>query len=144
MPFQQIPPSPPLEPQTDSADPSPLLRLGGLFPTQSGKALTGNVNLSYVGRDQDATIGERLIQILEKCIQENRPLRFVIFENQGKFGNKVPYILNVTIGRSPGEYTTTGESLSPEAPPPPPPPQTTPRTEPTPRPPIRRIAPRRP
>jgi len=158
MPFRR-PPEPPKEAQQPSEERPPLLKLGGLFPSKSGNALTGNVNLWYKTRQGEASVGTKLAELLQQCAKENRPVRVLVFENTGKWGGKghAPYSLHVCLGnvlqkqdtptaefQQPEGYPTyedaPDEPLEPDTPEPP----AIFRTpEPTPRPPVRRVAPRR-
>lgn len=86
--------------QRDPSEP-PLLRLGGLYTSQSGKAIMGNVFVSAPRRPRegetgtDIPFGEILIDMIRQCMEESRPLRFLVFEAKG---GKAPYSLNVTLG----------------------------------------------
>jgi len=162
MPFRT--PEPPKPPQQQEDDRPPLLRLGGLYPNQKGNALTGNINILYQSRQDEPTLGERWVELLQQCVRENRPLRVLVFENIGKWAGKqrAPYTLHVCLGRpfqesapvqepprqqDPNSYQSYEEAPEPDEPEPeppaPPPPPRLRSLEPTPRPPVRRVAPRR-
>ena len=158
MPFRH--PQPPRSPHPN-VDPErpPLLKLGGLYPSKSGKALTGNINLLYQDRQGSPSVGTQWVELLQQCVQKNLPIRVLVFENNGQFGgaHRAPYTLHVCVG--------TPRQEQPASPPPPelleghatyedapegeqepdePEPPVCLRTpEPTPRPPVRRVAPRR-
>ena len=160
MPFRhpQPPNSSPQQPNTDPERP-PLLKLGGLYPSKSGKALTGNINLLYQDRQGVPSIGTQWVELLQRCVQENLPIRVLVFENNGQWGgaHRAPYTLHVCVGTPKQEQPTSpppselleGHATYEEAPedqpePGEPEPPTRLRTpEPTPRPPVRRVAPRR-
>ena len=174
MPFRH--PQPPRSPHPN-VDPErpPLLKLGGLYPSKSGKALTGNINLLYQDRQGSPSVGTQWVELLQQCVQENLPIRVLVFENNGQFGgaHRAPYTLHVCLGTprqeqatSPLPGTKTGRTRgtgseadlleapeghatyedAPEGeqePDEPEPPARLRTPEPTPRPPVRRVAPRR-
>ncbi len=162
MPFRH--PQPPRSPQPDNPRPNvdpdrpPLLKLGGLYPSKSGKALTGNINLLYQDRQGSPSVGTQWVELLQQCVQENLPLRVLVFENNGQWSgaHRAPYTLHICVGSprqerpaSPPPPDLPEEHPDDEAPdnqpePDEPEPPARLRTpEPTPRPPVRRIAPRR-
>src|SRR5438105_2099227 len=83
-----------------------LMRLGGLYPSKTGKALTGNMGIGW--QDQDGqSMGKKLIEMIERALDDNLPLRFVIFDNTDRAeGNRPPYSLHVTFGMSRPAMTT--------------------------------------
>ena len=158
MPFRH--PQPPRSPQPNvDPDRPPLLKLGGLYPSKSGKALTGNINLLYQDRQGSPSVGTQWVELLQQCVQENLPIRVLVFENNGQFGgaHRAPYTLHVCLGAPWQEQPTSppppelleGHATYEDAPegeqePDEPEPPARLRTpEPTPRPPVRRVAPRR-
>ena len=74
-----------------------LIKLGGLYPSKSGKALTGNSNMNYVLKSTEIPVGETLIETIKQAMDEDRPLRFLVFENNGRFPG-APYSLHVAMG----------------------------------------------
>lgn len=109
-PFPNRPPSalprPPVQdeainpPQTEQAEPDDeLLKLGGLYPSRSGNALLGGINLSWVPRGGTDPVGTLLIEKIQRAMDLGRPLRFCVFENSGKFQNQSPYSIHVAVGR---------------------------------------------
>lgn len=143
MPFGRHTPKPPARPPRDE----PLMRLGGLLPNRDGTSLGGNVSLGEPRRGSDEPLGVELIDLIQRAMEQQRPLRFIVFEDSGKFPNQPPYTIHATMGRSNGESAQPRapaqevvedlleEETLPEIPPPPMP--TTPTR------PIRRTAPRR-
>src|SRR2546430_1387542 len=83
-------------PQQRERDPN-LTRLGGLYPSKTGKALAGNMNLAWVDRNTNETVGKKLIEMIERAMDDNLPLRFLIFDNTDRGGNP-PYVMHVTFG----------------------------------------------
>ena len=158
MPFRH--PQPPRSPHPN-VDPErpPLLKLGGLYPSKSGKALTGNINLLYQDRQGSPSVGTQWVELLQQCVQENLPIRVLVFENNGQFGgaHRAPYTLHVCLGAPWQEQPTSppppelleGHATYEDAPEnerepdEPEPPARLRAPEPTPRPPVRRVAPRR-
>src|SRR6266850_1397773 len=76
----------------------PLTRLGGLYDSKSGKAITGNVRVHEARKGDAMPLGEVLIDIIRRAMDERRTLRFLVFQNDGKFRNSPPYTLHATIG----------------------------------------------
>lgn len=74
-----------------------LLRVAGLFPSQSGKALTGNANMNY--EKDGERVGEKLIKLIEHCMEHDLPLRLLVFDQSTWQDSRVPYLLNVTVGQ---------------------------------------------
>lgn len=162
MPFGR-PTPPPSSPPPSPGQNYPkddLLKLGGLYPSKSGKALTGNIHINEPRRGASEPFGVILIDLIQQAMEEQRPLRFLVFESTFP-DSRSPYTLNITLGnpRPPrGEEpdedgedptpTTTpqrGEYFGGNEPTPPPPtrrPEAPTRSEPVPRP-VRRTAPRR-
>jgi len=135
-PFPNLPPSAlPLGPQSRATrsnvtDPAPewvqpeqpepddkLILLAGLFPSQSGNALLGGMDPNRVSRGGGGeTIGAVLIEKIQRAMELNRPLRFCVFENTGKFPNqRSPYTIHVAIGRPRPDYQG-GEKRSAQEP----------------------------
>ena len=114
MGFGQSRPPQPQQPQQSQRDEF-RLRLGGLYPSKTGNALTGGINLDYVKQGDNRSVGEVLIEYIEKCLEENLQLRFLVFENNGKFNEKSPYTMHVTIG-NPRTGPQGGQSASPSIP----------------------------
>ena len=97
-------------------DREPLLRLGGLWTSKTGKALTGNVNLDYAKEGEDS-VGEQLMSLLTQAKQEGKPLRFLVFEDDGKFASRAPFSLHVTLGmQKPEEQEQPTRESAPQAP----------------------------
>lgn len=95
MPFQY--PSASRSPRPDGP---PLISAGGLFPSRSGKALVGSINLDYVDTRVGTPVSTQLLNLIDQCLKEKRQLRVLIFE---QFQGRVPYTLNFTIGETPDE-----------------------------------------
>lgn len=105
MPFQSTPPSRP--PQGANPNDYPLQRLGGLYPSKSGNALTGNL--------PDGSL-LALEQVIADARASGRPLRFIIFENTRGGANAPPYSMQVTLGtpRQPGPQGGGWQSYQPQ------------------------------
>lgn len=73
------------QPQND------LIKITGLFPSKSGKALMGNTN------DQSL---DDLQTLIEDCRNEGVPLRFLVFDRTDSDRGGPPYVLNVTKGEN--------------------------------------------
>ena len=138
MPFSHRTPKPQPRPPQDNEE--PLLRLGGLYPSRDGTSIMGNAHVVTPRRGQEDPLGTELIDLIERSMEQQRPLRFLIFEDNGKFPNAPPYTIHATMGRSNGEAAPlpAEPEQEPEAPEPPPPPLPT-----TPMRPVRRASPRR-
>lgn len=127
-----VPPAPseppaPRPPNAAYPNDEPLLRLGGLYPSKTGNALTGNISLTYSPRETQEPVGVSLGDLIQRAMEADRPLRFLVFENT-RTGHP-PYILNVTLGNPRAEAPPTGpgpdaappgDDQPPEAPPRPP------------------------
>lgn len=74
----------------------PLTRLGGLYNSRYGNALTGNINLNYVDRKTGQRLGETLIEEIQKAMEMNHSWRLLVFENNGKF-QQAPYSIHSCI-----------------------------------------------
>ena len=134
-------PFPRRTPKAQPQDREPLLRLGGLYPNDSGTSIMGNVHVGSPRRGEEVPLGTDLIDLIERAMEQQRPLRLLIFEDNGKFPNAPPYTIHATLGRANGESQATAEPEAVEeapAPAPPPPPFPT-----APARPMRRTAPRR-
>ena len=116
MPFMRPSPPPPPprrepQPRDGNGDRTPLLRLGGLWPNKNGNALMGNTQLDYTPKDSDQTRGEQLIKLIEDCMEQGVPLRFLVFENNKGFPKNMPYTINVTVGQPrPGDQAPREEA----------------------------------
>ena len=138
MPFPHRTPKPQPRPPQDE-DREPLLRLGGLYPSRNNSSIQGNAHVGTPRRGETDPLGTELIDLIERAMEQQRPLRFLIFEDSGKFPNSPPYTIHATLGRVNGESQAAAEpDVVEEAPAPPPPPLPT-----TPTRPMRRTAPRR-
>jgi hypothetical protein len=91
-----------------------LLKLTGLFPCQSGNALLGGMDPNRVPRGGGGeTIGALLIEKIQRAMELNRPLRFCVFENNGKFPDqRAPYTIHAAVGR-PRQDLRQGSGSSP-------------------------------
>ena len=94
MPFQPTPPTPQPAPPQQYPDREPLLRLGGLWTSRNGNSLQGNIRLSYA-RLGEPNVGEQLIALIQRCLDEGGDLRFLIFESRYP-GKGAPYSLQCT------------------------------------------------
>mgnify|MGYP001617520072 FL=1 len=119
MPRSQLPAQGSFEATAQEAQPEPddkLLRLGGLFPSRAGNALTGGMNLAWVPRGGTATVGELLIEKIQRAMDEGRPLRVCVFEKNERDQGRTPYTVHVSVGRlrsGPREpLNDTGEGTS--------------------------------
>src|SRR5438270_13532657 len=103
MPFNQDRPQPQRSRRQLDAN---LMRLVGLYPSKTGKALTGNIGISW--QDQDGqSMGKKLIEMIERALDDNLPSRFVIFDNTDRAeANRPPYSPQVTFGTPQPDKTT--------------------------------------
>ena len=108
MPLRRDQPEP--APRTTQRD-EHRFRLGGLYEGKNN-SLTGNVHVASIRRDGN-TLGDRLIERIQYCMDENLPLRFLVFENNGKYPeDKAPFSLHLTVGRPRAEVDGSGSSGS--------------------------------
>lgn len=80
-------------------DREPLVRWGGLYTFKSGKGFAGNINVARVNPDTGVSFGQTLIDQIQQCLDEGRPLRIVVFENNFPDARS-PYTINSTLGVS--------------------------------------------
>lgn len=95
MPFHRRS-APPQRRRNDTDD--DLLRLGGLWDSKSGKAITGSVNVIEPQDEGEPPFGEVLIQWIEQAMSEERPLRFLVFEVNSQSPRGPSYSLNMALG----------------------------------------------
>lgn len=94
----------------------PLTRLGGLYNSRSGNALTGNINLNYVNRGTGQRLGETLIEEIQKAMEMNHAWRLLVFENNGKFQQRAPYSIHSCISDRPNRDRSEQEQERQEKP----------------------------
>ena len=114
-------------------DREPLVRWGGLYTFKSGKGFAGNINIARINPETGICFGQTLMDQIQQCLDEGRPLRIVVFENTFPDARS-PYTINSTMGVSKEQASAATAA-----------PQNEPydaRSEPVPRP-MRRGAPRR-
>ena len=93
MPF-----GPQREPQKQESKPSnPLFKVTGLWPWKSGLGLSGSLKPNYITREGNESSGEQLIALITQAMEENKEVRFMVFDNQLRHGAKMPYQLVCTI-----------------------------------------------
>ena len=122
MPFDRQP----QQPSPQYPNNGPLLRVGGLYPSKSGKALTGNIHVATPRQGEEQPFGEILIDLIRQCMEENLPVRCLVFENDGKYPG-APYRVCLTTGRSKPEQAQVQGDSPPEEPAQRPPRRTLPR-----------------
>ena len=99
MPFTQ---------STEQQDREPITRLGGLFPSKSGKALCGGIDFVWQNQDGE-THGDQLLELLQQAKNEQKQLRILIFQNNRPGG--APYTLNVALGELRVAQSSQSEKL---------------------------------
>lgn len=63
--------------------------------------MTGNMGVNWHSNKYGKKIGEVLIEMIEDAMNQDIPLRFLVFENTGKFGNeRGDATLHVTFGQA--------------------------------------------
>lgn len=111
MPFQRNPQQGARPPQgsayRDPNDPKPV-RLGPLWYSKSGNTMMGNVNVTYQNKHGEF-IGDTMMQMIQDAMDRNVPLRFLIFENNGKFREPGDGSLHVTFGNPPRQSDTQSD-----------------------------------
>src|SRR5687767_8174920 len=85
------------------------MRLGGLFSSKSGNALTGGMNMNYQQRN-GRLVGEELIEMIRTSMTTGQPLRFLVFDNSGFEGNKSKS--QYTLYAAPGQPRQAGPTAS--------------------------------
>ena len=131
MAFQRSnPPSPQADGPPPQYDPSELVRIAGLWPSASGKALIGSINLNEPRFDPknpvDIPAGDEIVDMIQNCMQNKLELKFLVFEN--KPGQKGPrYALLFAIGQDerqrqqqPAQGPQRPQAQQNDGPPPPP------------------------
>ena len=72
---------------------APLHKITGLWPFKSGTGLGGTFRPNYISKDGNESAGDQLITLITQAMEENKEVRFMVFDNQARPGTKVPYQL---------------------------------------------------
>lgn len=79
---------------------APLMRLGGIYPDRNGKSLGGSIRLNVPRRGSPMPFGHEIIQLIQTAMAQNLDLRLIVFEDNGRFGDKAaPYTAHFTLDR---------------------------------------------
>jgi len=90
--YQRPEDGPPREPRGNEQR-DELFRIAGLKPSRSGNALVATIDLNRRRDPEGPSVGEGIIQFLQKIMEENKLLGILIFESKFKDA-KFPYMLN--------------------------------------------------